>query len=472
MVPGCHGKRGKAGYCTEHAQQNTLHIRLEPGRRPSRCITPEEEERKELENWFAGNEFATLLGFSATDVQSIIGLLKKTEVKAYDHVFEEGQIGGKDLYFVYKGSLHVYYIPVGANKPKRIGDRRLQTGDRVGEISFLFEVLPRSYSVTAQEKSVLLALDRDEFLTFLSEEGRESSRQKFQEYQASRVESIVEQLGIHFFKMVPRDQFCNLLDAFALHVIEKGAPMCTVGEPNTHLHYVLRGRLACDGHVISPGHYFGEMALAASLPSPVTITAVEQTLVLSIGGSDFAGLFKGAMDQYATFALRLAQQKSPLLPIIIHTMGKSYFREFLEDSVNEHHLAFFESAWKYQFLTDDVQRVEAAQNIARRFFDPSAAEQINTRSTVRKVIQQAVNKGVVGPFTFTKSLNEVINMLSLDFLPGFKEQERFDNLLKAVGRFKHTKNCVQISPDYLLHGIPCDPLAPARQRLAQKLTGK
>jgi len=420
-----------------------------PRGNPMKALDPEDEMRKALPSLLGKIELVESLKLTGEQLEEFAKCFRYCRVTKGDHVFKEGDIGGEDMYLVYSGAFTASHTKRDNNaREETLGTRPLKQGDYFGELSMTCEILPRSYSVRAKEQSEICMISNEAFRAFLL---KETNNQPFyQETKRNHVEALLRDLGVYLFSLVPKDKHVELADLCELQELMEGEVLYKKDDLIGGIDYILSGSIDINGTRVESGRYFGEKALIVPQISPCDMVAKERTLILQLDGQAFCQLFAEALESYATFALQVAQDTVPLLPVITHSMGHDYFDSYLAESWMDRHLRFFEEIGRFRQLSELDMQV-AAGKVADRFLDPDASEQINVGAYVRKRTLKKL-QGVASRDVFSMCLAAVMELMSEDYLKSFKNTQDFKNLLQVAGKHEYPANSVMVDDGMMVHG--------------------
>lgn len=404
-------------------------------------IDPESAMRKKLPALIAATPFVKTLNLDEKQLGVFADSFNYRQVPKGEKVFNEGEIGQEELYLVYSGSFTVHSLQKKGNKTieKQVGKRNLKKGDAFGELAMTCEIFPRAYTVVAKKDSEVVSISQTKLRQFLLKIEADTFKQIKQDH----VQALFRDLGVYLFDMVPDDKMVELADLCELEEVLEGENLYNRQDPVGGLDYVISGLLEVDDILIGPGQYFGEKALSCAQTAPYNFVARERTLVLKLDGQAFCQLFTDCLEKYATFALQVAQSDVPLLPVITHRMGHDYFKEYLHDNLFMHrHIEFVDEVKKFQKLTEEKQH-DAALELAKRFIDADAPDQINISGQMRRRTQRYL-QGVIDYNVFEAAVSNVMELMTQDFLITFKTTKDFKNLLQVVGKHKYPDNSTHL----------------------------
>ena len=115
-------------------------------------------------------------------------------------------------------------------------------------------------------------------------------------------------LGCSLFRAVPPRHLTGILDNFREEMVRKDCSLIRKGEPNLRLYIVLAGGLSVDDgpvtvSTLGPNDICGEMSYLQGNRSSTTVTALSDTILISLDGE----YFKKIIDQSPTVQLFMAQ---------------------------------------------------------------------------------------------------------------------------------------------------------------------
>lgn len=261
-------------------------------------------------------------GFKAKDLLSIVRILHEVEVSQGELVFEEKALGDS-LYLVRKGRAGVYRGDV------QIDERG--EGDHFGQTAVLTRRL-RSATIKAETDLLLLRLDSSDFhevmferteltmeiMKWLSRKLRVSISnqaqvesvslevavasdttetlilQESKEHESEQIynQTILQRVlvlqKIELFSHLSQDEFVRLAHRVEEIIYEPGEVICQMNQHGDTLFGIVEGSVRVHRGddtvaVLGAGQCFGEMAIIDSGPRSADCTAVERTVLLSLG---------------------------------------------------------------------------------------------------------------------------------------------------------------------------------------------
>ncbi|MEE4165330.1 MAG: DUF4388 domain-containing protein [Desulfocapsaceae bacterium] len=152
-------------------------------------------------------------------------------------------------------------------------------------------------------------------------------------------------LGCSLFRAVPPRYLTGILDNFREELVRKDCSLIRTGEPNLKLYIVLAGSLSVDDgpvnvSTLGPNDICGEMSYLEGNRASTTVTALSDTILISLDGE----YFKKIIDQSPTVQLFMAQ----LLAKRLDQANRARAREF--DSCMQGRLKDMAPAELFQIL--------------------------------------------------------------------------------------------------------------------------
>lgn len=232
-------------------------------------------------------------------VKAFSGPLTK---EAGDNIIVQGDIG--DVFYLLEEGFVDVYIKKGGNEVKV---HTYKPGDAFGELAIMYNA-PRAATCRAQGTCKLWALDRVSFKVIVVA----AAMQKRETYKG-----FLQQVPI--LESLTEMEIMTLADSLAEERFTDGATICTQGDEGDYFYIVKEGNAVCyqadstGGQKVvanlSPGNYFGEIALLTSKPRQATVKAKGTLVVLSLDRATFTRVFgslddilKRNMEQYNKFA--------------------------------------------------------------------------------------------------------------------------------------------------------------------------
>lgn len=352
-------------------------------------------------------------------------------------IFEEGD-QGRELYIVAAGSVDVSLRDEEGHS-KHLAT--LEEGKYFGEIALIME-MPRTATISAHDRCLLLVLGHDDFRNFLHvvPELKES----FAQVVKDRTAQQFKKYKVPFFANIPDGRYTELSSLCETRTYAPGEVVFNEGDHGDCFYLTVFGTLDVikAGTVVASipqGRYFGEIALVSDGARTATIRAKTKSVLLSITKENFESFFRDDPGAYADFALKIGREAVPLVVILQHPSGMRYFEEQLREEFSTENLLFWHAANAFERAApgmDPATLAAEAQRLCDRFVSDSAAEQVNIDSKVRGAVCARVKSGGVDAAVFRSAKEEILNLMSRDSFKRFKESERFQRLLGEIGSYQ------------------------------------
>lgn len=207
-----------------------------------------------------------------------------------EDVIVQGDNG--DVFYLLEEGLVDVYIRKGGSDEMKV--HTYKPGDAFGELAIMYNA-PRAATCRVQTPTCKLwALDRLSFKVIVVA----AAMQKRETYQ-----SFLKQVPI--LDSLTESEIMSMADALAEEKYADGDVICEQGAPGDYFYIIKEGVAICtqvdaDGNdtvvaTLTPGFYFGEIALLTTKPRQATVTAQGTLTVLSIDRATFTRVF-GVME--------------------------------------------------------------------------------------------------------------------------------------------------------------------------------
>lgn len=220
-----------------------------------------------------------------------------------DDIITQGDIGDV-FYLLESGDVDVY---VGKKGQEPIKVHRYKPGDAFGELAIMYNA-PRAATCRAASEVKVWALDRVSFKVIVVAAAMQK-REKFRGFlqKVPILQSLTEM------------EIMTMADSLAEEKYENGEMICNQGDEGDYFYIVEEGTAVCTQKdasgsekvvaTLSPGQYFGEIALLTTKPRQATVRAQGALKVLSIDKATFTrimgpldDILKRNMEEYNKFA--------------------------------------------------------------------------------------------------------------------------------------------------------------------------
>ncbi|CAD7956768.1 unnamed protein product [Amoebophrya sp. A25] len=224
--------------------------------------------------------FSTL---DSGDLDIVVMAMEELRAPAGQRVINQGE-DGDCLYVIEEGAFECKILDKVTNEENVV--KTCEPGDAFGELSLLYNA-PRAASVDAAVDSVMWKLDRETFNAIV----RDASAKKREMYmEFLKSVQIIKDLGDY--------EVAQLADALKPSYVSPGQNVITQGEEGDTFYLVEEGSLYAwkNGQPetslleYGPGQFFGELALLRNDLRQATVTAREESKVLSVDRKTFSRL--------------------------------------------------------------------------------------------------------------------------------------------------------------------------------------
>jgi len=355
-------------------------------------------------------------------------------------IFKEGELG-QEFYIVAHGKVRIYANDT-EGKEREFGIH--EVGGYFGEIALMIN-MPRTASVQAMDKSLLLCLRKADFMNFLLV--APDLKKTFSAVAKERTTQILKKFNVPFFTCIPDAKFHELAVISEVEEYPEKKIIFNQGDVGKAFYLICYGnvdviienqetKMLTKVKQLNPGQYFGEIALVTDSPRSATIVTATRCILLSITKDHFATFFEDNPEAYADFAIKLSRFSVPMVSILDHPVGLKLFSKFVESEYVSENIHFFEACKRYAKIKDKNTLVAEAKTMIQKFIEINAAEQVNIPSTMREELVATVRSGNVTASTFVSPMNEIIKLMSSNSLNRFKNSELFTQLLTEVGSYE------------------------------------
>ena len=97
-----------------------------------------------------------------------------------------------------------------------------------------------------------------------------------------------------------------------------------------------------------PGAYFGELSMILNEETHATVTAKEQSVLLSISPEHFPLFFAGNPVAISEVRIRMGGERAALRHFITHPVGRKIFSDHLHREHSEEHLVMYDAILKHE----------------------------------------------------------------------------------------------------------------------------
>ncbi len=294
----------------------------------------------------------------------------------------------------------------------------LPAGNYFGEMAVMV-TMPRSSTVVAEEKSLLLTVSKKEWQHFLSY--HETTKARVERHMKTRLMGLFRSMNISFFESVPRTRYDELAEHCDVLDLPSGHTIMRQGDRGDLFYIIIHGEVDVDVQAgvggadapkakwngkLSSGQYFGEVALVMDSPRKATVVTSEDTVLLGINQATFNLFFEGNPRALAEIQIRLLGERAELHSILALPSTLSIFKEFLLAEHSEENIVFWERARDFEnaAAAEDTsyEKVKAleerreipqfleVQEIWDKYLSEGSELQVNISSKMRLEVQRLI----------------------------------------------------------------------------------
>uniref|UniRef100_A0A7S4DM30 cGMP-dependent protein kinase n=1 Tax=Lotharella globosa TaxID=91324 RepID=A0A7S4DM30_9EUKA len=365
--------------------------------------------------------------------------LKRLTLGLHFHTVEEGDVlfyegdPGHCFYIVFNGALDVVQYSSQLNKEIKL--RELKPSDSFGEISLLLPGVPRTDTVRAKSRSLLLSLDQETFEAF-----REITDFNMETIMRKNIINTLTQFRIPFIKDIGEEKLSGLCRIETFH---KDEVIFRRGEEATKFYIVYYGEVhvSRDGKVFKhliQGDYCGEVGILDDHKQrTASCTAVKRTVVLSINKEQFGKLFADLPEARSEMEIRILGKNCHLRSILYHKIGFKLFKKFLKERSAVENILFWSDVREFRKrYTDGKQNKQAMNKLAfdimMQYIQADAETPVNLPGHMLTNIQSILAKNECHSLMFSDAEKEIIRLMQSDKLGRFKKSKYFAKLLQDV----------------------------------------
>lgn len=355
---------------------------------------------------------------------------------------------GHEFFIVYQGNLKIVQYRHAQDGKKTTSDeivlKTVGKAECFGEIALMLSGIPRTATVVATTRALLLSLDQETFMEFL-----DVAKLDISVVMRERIVNTFKHSRVPFFDAIPQDKFHELAEKTRLRTYEPGQVIFQEGEVGDRFYIISFGNVTVSKEgkeltTLGQGKYFGEIALVVEdTARTATCKAETKTVLLSMSSEDFKGFFGNRHEALADVELKIAGSKCHLRSIMYHKKGIELFTSYLKEQYAEESIEFWLAVRKYRKTAAEVDpeipdQVEANQKAADElvslFINQGSDKQINISAKMRKKIKEDVAKRATQS-SFLEAEKEIISLLARDKLNSFKHTQYFKDLMAEVGGY-------------------------------------
>eukprot|EP00474_Spongospora_subterranea_P009355 CRZ09813.1 hypothetical protein [Spongospora subterranea] len=250
----------------------------------SQTVIPKTREQIErIQDSVKGNILFSSL--SADQIQLIVDSLQEKHYSAGESIIEQGEQG--DYFYILESGTANCYVSVNRSPPKLV--KTYTKGGTFGELALMYNS-PRAATITAQTNVVCWAVDRVTFRKVLMDT-TSSCRRKYEQF-----------LGdVKILSSLDKSERSRVADALVEQNFKDGEYVIRQGELGDVFHIIVQGNAKVTKSVdfqaevitvleLSPGDYFGELALINDDARAANVIAVGELTTVTLDRGAFTRL--------------------------------------------------------------------------------------------------------------------------------------------------------------------------------------
>uniref|UniRef100_A0A7S4DPH8 cGMP-dependent protein kinase n=2 Tax=Lotharella globosa TaxID=91324 RepID=A0A7S4DPH8_9EUKA len=395
-----------------------------------------------------------LRGLSSSD-------LVKFKIGLHYHALEPGEVlfhqgdRGSKFFIVYAGELNIVQTDQKRNKETLL--KKVGKADYFGEIALMLSGIPRTASVIATKKSLLLSLHETTFKNFMK-----FAHLDISEIMRERIVNTFWKCKIPFFNTIQKEAFIDLAKECSIETFKKDEVIFNEGDPGDKFYIVSYGevKVTVDNKEmarVETGKFFGEIALVVDdTPRTATCSTTRPTILMSIPKAGFRKFFEERPEALADVELKIAGKKCQIRSIIYHPKGNALFTKYLKSQYAEESMEYWHQVREYRKWATQIEMenllkftknnthfdpkgkeemLKRAKVLVKKFIEVGSERQVNISNEMAKKILNEVEAGNATAATFVESEDEVVTLMSRDKLGSFKQSEEFKELMEIVGGY-------------------------------------
>ncbi|GMH75066.1 hypothetical protein TrST_g4995 [Triparma strigata] len=366
----------------------------------------------------------------------------------------------------------------------------LKAGNYFGEMAVMV-TMPRSSTVVAKEKCLLLTVSKADWAMFLQHHHK--TRRAVEQHMKSRLMGLFRNMNIPFFETVHKDRYEELSPGCDVLDLPPGSEVIKQGDRGDTFYVIIHGRVDVavragvgkaadaptddwDGELVT-GQFFGEIALVMDSARKATVTTSESTVLLVIDKGTFRAFFNDNARALAEVQVRLLGEKAELHSLLSISASLEVFKDFLDAEHSGENVEFWECVTNFEeeskndkFTAEDLLQQESRRTLPQllmveeiwdKYLREAAEHQVNISSKMRQAVQKKIEsmkkwsegQDVIMDGTMTRKVlnltmdeirkraifhdakEEIYKLMVRDSYPRFKKQEAYKNFIGSIGLY-------------------------------------
>ena len=194
---------------------------------------------------------------------------------------------------------------------------------------------------------------------------------------------------------------------------------------------------------LTPGCYFGEISLVYDSLHLASVTAITDSVLLSIPRNAFHVLFEQNPDMLAEFQLKILGSRAELYHVLRHPVGRKFFLMHLEKEFACESALFWSAADAYKAMAkrnprDSPTMYEKRRHIVSKFLAHDAEKAVNVAVGLRDRVVKEAMESAADPTVFDSIQTEVYKLMERDTYRRFQRGELWKQLSIEIGTYSGT----------------------------------
>ncbi|CAK4493412.1 unnamed protein product [Aphanomyces euteiches] len=428
-------------------------VPMTPGRRTS--VSPSNASLPPVRSGDPGHvpitdDCATILhrspyfaGIHHADLRALADMGTISIVQEDAVVMHEKEDGGHEMFVVLAGDLRVCVRDPDTKVLKPVAT--LQSGSCMGEMTLLLRG-PRTASVTAITKCMLVSIERSALMGFLRRQPNVEANLKrvlidrlLQNAIETRVVPVFD--AIHYSDLLQLAPHCFIEDHVA-----RGTLLWPDTSERKTFRILLSGSFevmtetaAGPTGVIKQSGCIGELVPGVDhLPPNTSVTTTSECTFLSLFPD--TSLTHISPLAIAEAAIRWSQANCTVEQVLHHPDARQFYMRYLSSEFSEENLEFVIAV--HAFKTSTTASWQDANAIVAEYIVETAPKQVNVEAKMREeVVAMLVHADEASALhIFDRAVDEITTLMRKDSFPRFKKTTFFRDMLAAFPLHDHTQH--------------------------------
>eukprot|EP00949_MAST-11_sp_MAST-11-sp1_P002923 g2923.t1 len=319
-------------------------------------------------------------------------------------------------------------------------------GASFGEIALQMDI-PRSASVIASRRSLVLEVSKESFQNFIKV--APSAARPLKCVIKRRMLNGLRSCKVPLLQSFSKRDLQAFVAACDVKNIEKGTVLVQENSVCSNLYiifhgcfHVTRGGTDDNGGVInilSKGQYFGEISLVSGEATSASVIARDNSVVLALTKDNFEAFFARRQHLLAEFEMRVLGVKMLLQHVLSHKVGLGLYRKHLQKEYSAENLDFWFAVHNLQRKRRNFTAEEEdwqCRNIFQTYISQDATNQVNLIAKVRDEVYEAYKASYPMTVEILLTAKEhIFHLMNRDNFSRFKSGALFQELLREINNY-------------------------------------